>query len=101
MRRDARRGAVDERVKFAASIARDDDRRVAEEGRLKVAGLRNLGRERDEIPERPGENLRLLLAVDLGIRQERIRDPCSGAGERIHGRSVTDRTLRRSSQLAS
>jgi hypothetical protein len=50
----------------------DDDRCFADEGRLVVASIRELGREREETPVRPSEYPPLFLFVDVFIGEDPV-----------------------------
>jgi len=71
------RAPIDPCGQLVFSNARDDNRHVAHEGRLEVAGIGNFGFEREEAPGRSAKNLLLLAVVDLlrAIDVERDRDP--------------------------
>ena len=58
---------VDEHVGRAVLAARDHHRLVADVGANEIAGVRNLGAQRDIVPVRAAENLGLLLLIDIGI----------------------------------
>ena len=62
--------AVDEGVQAAVLGAADDDRRVAHERGLEVAGLRQLGLERDVVPDGPAEDRLLLAGEHVGPREQ-------------------------------
>jgi hypothetical protein len=65
---------VDHRVDPALLVARDDDGRVADEGRLVVAGARDLGFERDVVPGRPVKNALHLACVDCLVGVDPVRN---------------------------
>ena len=98
--------AVDEGVQAAVLGAADDDRRVAHERGLEVAGLRQLRLERDVVPDGPAEDRLLLAGEHVGPREElerhaaavarrpreRGRGDCGGfTRHRHHLRSVARR----------
>src|SRR5439155_6279854 len=59
--------AVDHRADLAVLAAGHDDRRLAEKGRLVVAGLGKLVGQREVLPSRPEKDAVALGAVDLGV----------------------------------
>ena len=82
--------AVEHRMDLAVLAAGDDDRGLAEKGRLVVAGLGQLVGEREVLPARAEKDAVELGLVDVGVGKHPVRDPRIALlrpGERvlIHG----------------
>ena len=53
----------------------EDNRRLADIGRAKIAGVGDLGVEAEIVPYRPLKDLPLLTLVDLGVVVKAVRHP--------------------------
>src|SRR5436305_10988756 len=69
------RATVDQRMDLAVLTAGDDDRRLAEKGRLVIARVRQFVVEREVLPGRPEKDAVALGAIDLRIGEHPVRHP--------------------------
>src|SRR5205814_1497586 len=69
------RATVDHRMDLAVLTTGDDDRRLAEKGRLVIARVRQFVIEREVLPGRPEKDAVALGAVDLRIGEHPVRHP--------------------------
>src|SRR5947207_13091645 len=69
------RATVNYRMDLAVLTTGDDDRRLAEKGRLVIARVRQFVVEREVLPGRPEKDAVALGAVDLRIGEHPVRHP--------------------------